>query len=514
MYRILSREQMASAEKLAMVGGRDRRELMEIASRACCREVLRRWPDSEVIVLCGPGGNGEDGLVIAGMLSKSGRPVQVLYFGQEDEDLPGKVEASGWRGGVNIVDESFDGEFDAVFSGVDESYVIVDALYGLGLNRALTGKIGELIETVNTKGIPVLSVDIPSGLNADLAETDDIHIIADVTVTFEALKPVHILEPAASACGDIVVAPLNLGEDMIACTGAPSFLNDTDAWSDRIPWPARSDHKHKRGRIGVLSGPPGATGAARMAATASLRMGGGVVTMMAEPAAVRELSIANLEVMNRAYASQSDMLDQMADKDVVIIGPAAGVNVTTRQAVLSLLRAEKRVVIDADAISVFSEDPRTLMDALNKDCVLTPHMGEFVRVFPDIPAQTSNKIEAVKLAQERAGCTIVLKGADTVIASTEGGVRVNVHSAPWLATAGSGDVLAGMVGGLLAQGMSAFDAACAAVWMHGEAGMKCGPGMIAGDLLDQIPAVLQSLYPEPIPNRAERNRKVITDSAQ
>lgn len=509
MHLILSREQMAAAEKLAIVGGRDRTGLVEIASRACSAEIVRRWPGAEVIVLCGPGGNGLDGLVIAARLAEIGRTVQVLYFGDETPELAEKVAGTGWTGAVNIVDEGFDGHFSNVFDGVGEGFVVVDALYGLGLNRSVEGKAVELIDVVNALDIPVLSVDIPSGLGADSADVSNAHIVADVTVTFEALKPVHILEPAASACGEIVIARLNLGEEMIACTGAPDQLNDAPLWRDLLPWPKRADHKHKRGRVAVVSGPATSTGAARMAALACLRTGAGVVTLLGENDAMRVLANTNMEVMLRGYSDPSELIDLVVDKDVVVVGPAAGVNVATRQCVLSSLRAGKKVVIDADAISVFSEDPRTLMESLHPECVLTPHAGEFARIFPGVLEGAKNRIEAVRQAQVRAGCTILLKGADTIIASAPDRVRVNVHSGPWLATAGAGDVLAGMVGGLMAQGMSAFEAASAAAWMHGDASLRRGPGLIAGDLVDAIPDVLKSLYPSPAKGRADRSRKII-----
>ncbi len=503
---------MATAEKLAMAAGRSRESLIQIASTACAAQILKRWPYEHVIILCGPGGNGTDGLVIAKQLQSEERDVHVIFYDPsgDGQALTPALELSGWEGEVNVFDDGFDGDFSQIFNDFEQDFIFVDALFGIGLNRALEGKVKALVEAVIAAEAPVLSVDVPSGLNGDHSDLPGTFIRADVTVTFEALKPVHLLEPAASTCGELVVVPLKLGEDIIQSTGPQARVNDPDGWSAALPWPTRSDHKHKRGRLGVISGPAGSTGAARMAALAGLRMGAGVVTMYAAPDALRELSYNNLEIMNQVYARQSELSDKLAKTDVVIVGPASGLTVETRQHVLSCLRASRKMVIDADALSVFSEDPRTLMEGLHAECVLTPHVGEFERIFPELLSSSVNRMEAVRKAQARAGCTILLKGADTIISAGQERQTVDVHGSPWLATAGSGDVLAGMIGGLMTQGMPAYEAACAAVWMHGEASLQLGPGLIAGDLISQIPAVLKSLYQQSEPGRTDRRSKVIT----
>ncbi|MEQ7155397.1 NAD(P)H-hydrate dehydratase [Brevundimonas aurifodinae] len=270
-------------------------------------------------------------------------------------------------------------------------------------------------------------------------------------------------------------------------------VNDPALWRDALPWPGAETHKHNRGRLGVVSGGPLNTGAARLAARAGLRVGAGLVKVLCPPDAAPIVASALEAVMVEAFASP-DGLETLAEAmDAVVIGPAAGLNEATVQNLAALARTGAVLVVDADALTIFKGRGVDLFASLDRDDVLTPHEGEFERVFPGLLAQ--GREAAAREAATRAGCHVVLKGAETVIAAPDGRSRVNGNGSPWLATAGSGDVLAGLIGGLVAQGMASFEAASVAVWIHGAAAEAFGPGLIAEDLPDLIPAVLRGLRP-------------------
>ena len=270
-------------------------------------------------------------------------------------------------------------------------------------------------------------------------------------------------------------------------------INDPMTWQSLLPWPGAEAHKHARGRLGVVSGGALSTGAARLAARAGLRIGAGLVKVFCplDPAPVLA---STLEAVMLASFAGPDQLQALADPmDAVVIGPAAGLSETTAHNLGALVRTGAALIVDADALTLFRDQPEELFAWLDRDDVLTPHEGEFERLFPGLLAE--GRQPAAIEAAKRAGTVVVLKGSATVIAAPDGRCVVNGNGSPWLATAGSGDVLAGMIGGLLAQHMDSFDAACAAVWMHADAAHRFGPGLTAEDLPDLIPAVLADLYP-------------------
>ena len=492
MIGLVTVEQMMAAENVVMAGGVSNADLIEKAASACVTEIVKRWSGRRVIVLCGPGGNGRDGFVIARMLTDKGFNVQTLLYVSDGGPCE-SAEQSGWQGAVaRLSDEDAD-KIESMFLGVDEMFLVVDALFGLSMRDELTGAAEKLAKVVNDLKVDVLSVDIPSGLHGDGSASSGRFFKADLTVTFAALKPVHVLVPGAAACGEIIVADIGIGEDTLLQVGALSALNGPEEWGEELPWPGQVSHKHARGHLGVFSGKAGSTGAARLAALAGLRNGAGLVTLFADAKAILELAASNLSIMIREAGDPASLGERARDLSAMVIGPASGVNVDTRQHVLSLLRAGVNLVIDADALTVFSDDPKALTDTLHSGCVLTPHKGEFDRVFPGLLEMVPNRMEAVRQAAERSGCTVLLKGADTVIGAPGGILRVNKHASPWLATAGSGDVLAGMIGALMAQGVDGFTAACAASWMHGDIALRHGPGLIAEDLIEGIPEMLRDL---------------------
>ena len=272
-----------------------------------------------------------------------------------------------------------------------------------------------------------------------------------------------------------------------------SPINDPMTWQSLLPWPGPDAHKHVRGRLGVVSGGALSTGAARLAARAGLRTGAGLVKVFCPPDAAPVLAPRLEAVMLASFSSGEQLASLAQPMDAVVIGPAAGLTDATAVNVAALARTGAALVIDADALTLFRDRPADLFSCLDRDDVLTPHEGEFERLFPGLLAQ-GRETAAIETAR-RAGAVLVLKGAATVIAAPDGRCVVNGNGSPWLATAGSGDVLAGIIGGLLAQHVDSFDAACAAVWMHADAARRFGPGLIAEDLPDLIPAVLAGLYP-------------------
>jgi hydroxyethylthiazole kinase-like uncharacterized protein yjeF len=310
-----------------------------------------------------------------------------------------------------------------------------------------------------------------------------------LTVTFHRKKPAHVLEPGRALCGEVAVADIGLVSAPVKL-----FENGPDLWLARFPWPTVASHKHARGRLIVVSGEMWSTGAARLAARAGLRIGAGLVTVLSPPDALL-VNAAHLEaVMLRPFDTDIELETAAADADAAIIGPAAGVNEATVSNLFALARTGAAIVIDADALTAFRDDPNELFSVLDRDDVLTPHPGEFERVFPGVLKAAPERIAAVRQAAARAHAVVLLKGSDTVIAAPDGRCSVNTIGSPWLATAGSGDVLAGFIGGLVAQGMDSFEAACAGVWIHARAAGLHGPGLTSEDLPGLAPGVLRELY--------------------
>ena len=475
---ILTVAEMAAADRAAIAAGTPGVELMERAGAAVADAVCERFAPQPAAVLCGPGNNGGDGYVIARLLHERGWPVEVRSLG-EPITPDARAARARWIGGVRPLD------------GAPDADLVIDALFGAGLSRPLDGAAAAAAADLAKRPDAVVAVDIPSGVPGDTGQPGGPAICAGLTVTFHARKPGHVLEPGRGLCGEVVVADIGLGE-------TPSKLveNGPDLWLARFPWPAQTAHKHARGRLIVISGDAWSTGAARLAARAGLRIGAGLVTIFAHPEALAA-NAAHLEaVMLRSYETDLE-LEQAAQRvDAAVIGPAAGVTETTLLNVLALARTGAALVIDADAITVFRDDPEELFSLLDRDDVLTPHAGEFERLFPGAIKAAPERITAARRAAQTAGAVVLLKGPDTVIAAPDGRAAVNFNGSPWLATAGTGDVLAGFIGGLISQGMDSFEAACAAAWIHAEAAERHGPGLISEDLPGLTPGVLRRLYAE------------------
>ena len=470
---------MYAADAAAADAGTPGLTLMENAGRAVVEAILRRWAPRPVAVLCGPGNNGGDGFVAARLLAEAGWPVRLGLMGSR-ERLKGDAAAMAarWEGPVEPL----------ALALLDDEPLVVDALFGAGLTRPLEGVALALAEACAARGLACVSVDIPSGIHGDTGAVLGGAFEAAVTVTFGRRKYGHLLLPGRERSGALVVANIGIPPAAIAALGIRVHENAPALWQALLPGPAPCDHKYSRGHALVVGGDGAHSGAARLAARAALRVGAGLVTVHAPDAAIPVYAAQLTAVM---VASTSDLDTALADerRNALLIGPGCGVSPTTRAQTLRALDAGKRCVLDADALTVFGDEPAALFAALRADCVLTPHEGEYRRLF----AHEGDKLARARAAAQECGAVVVLKGADSVIAAPDGRAAINANAPPTLATAGSGDVLAGFVLGLLAQGMPAFEAAAAAVWLHGAAATAFGPGLIAEDLAESLPRVLRRL---------------------
>ncbi len=459
--------------------------LMEAAGLSVVREITKNCTGSKALILCGPGNNGGDGFVIARHLEEAAWKVDIALLGSI-ENLVGdaKQMALLWDGSVIPLDKDAIGNHD----------VIVDAIFGTGLSKDIEGDLGVAINMANQSGAHKIAVDIPSGVKGDTGEVLGTAFNADLTVTFCRSKPGHFLFPGKAFCGQVIVADIGTSERTIKDIHPHIFHNHPDLWIDKFPGPASNCHKYNRGHAVVVSGDMIHTGASRLAAKAALRVGAGLVSV-SSPADALSTHAAHLTsvMIRRRGEIISDLEDDRLN--AWCIGPAAGVDVSTRKNVLEIIKADKKVVLDADAITVFSEGPLELFEAINANiksqCVLTPHAGEFAKLFPYL--YKLDKITATQNAAKLAGAVMIYKGPDTVIASPNGKIVISTNGPPTLATAGSGDVLSGLVTGLLAQDMPIFEAACAATWVHGECANQLGRGLISEDLIEKIPRILLQL---------------------
>jgi NAD(P)H-hydrate epimerase len=484
---ILTVEQSFAADRYAAKNGVPFLTLMENAGRAVADEAVKRWSPRKVLVLCGPGNNGGDGLVAARYLKKYGWEVRVAVLGSR----------ANLKGDVAAVAKQWDGSFETIEAGIfRDAELVIDAVFGAGFSRQLEDEAKTIALELNDLDIPVLAVDVPTGLHGDTGRVlGDVAIDADVTVTFFRKKPGHLLMPGRARCGEVVVADIGIPESALDAL-RPKLFEDTPAlWSSSFPWPKDEAHKYDRGHCVVVSGLAHATGAARLAARGALRVGAGLVSVASPTAAVEVNAVELTAIMVKPFEGVEGLARLLEDKrfNSVVLGPGAGVGAETRAMVDRVLATQAAAVLDADALTSFKDDPKALYLLLREPCVLTPHEGEFERIFPGLIRRSSTRIEAARAAAATARCTVLLKGADTVIAAPDGRAAINGHAPPELATAGSGDVLAGMIGGLMAQGVDSFKAAAMAAWLHGEAAYRFGPGLISEDLPEQLPHVLAAL---------------------
>jgi ADP-dependent NAD(P)H-hydrate dehydratase / NAD(P)H-hydrate epimerase len=512
---LLSVQEMGRADALAIARGVAGLTLMERAGCAVAEVAAAFAPSmaAAIAVVCGPGNNGGDGFVAARILRERGYRVRLGLLGRR-EALKGDAAVMAQRWGEPI--EPLETRT------LENADLIIDALFGAGLARPLEGTAADVVAAINAAGKPVLAVDVPSGLDGTTGCSCGPVVQASSTVTFFRLKPGHVLLPGRALCGEVRLAEIGIPDAVLGEIGPRSKLNRPTQWRQAYPWPRVDGHKYSRGHAVVVSGPAESTGAARMGARAALRVGAGLVTVTGSATATAVNATHLTAVMVKAIGADAALSEFLADErhNAALIGPGAGVGSATAATVTTVLASPAAVVLDADALTSFAPaagqeataaaafgfvargaEPRPTPDALFRAItartaavVLTPHEGEFTRLFGKL---AGSKLDRARRAAEQSGAVVILKGPDTVIAAADGRAAINDNAPPWLATAGSGDVLAGLVTGLLAQRMPAFDAACAAVWLHGECANHLGLGLIAEDLPEALPRVLQAVRHRP-----------------
>jgi hydroxyethylthiazole kinase-like uncharacterized protein yjeF len=492
---VLTTAEMERADQLTIAAGTPGFALMLSAGQAVAEAAMDLVDEGPVVVVAGRGNNGGDGFVAAAELAARGREVSVILLCERDS-LQGDAAsaARGWKYPVLPFNPQ----------AIGRPALIIDALFGAGLNRPVKGEPHDMIEAINANGAPVLSVDLSSGINGDTGAVMGVAVRATETVTFFRRKPGHLLLPGRIYCGRVRLGDIGIDPRVLDEIRPRTFENIPQFWRNLFPVPGIDGHKYARGHAVVLSGDLAATGAARMAARGALRAGAGLVTVVSPKDALAVNATALTAVMVRPIDTAVEFAELLTDKrlNTGVIGPGAGVGDRTRDFVVTALSAKRNLVLDADALTSFADAPDHLFEAIkashDPQVVLTPHEGEFPRLFSDISNKHPgrSKLERVRAAAERSGAVVLLKGPDTVVVSPDGRATIASNAPAWLATAGAGDVLAGMIAGMLAQDVAAFEAASIAVWMHGEAAREAGPGLIAEDLPEVLPAVFRHLYDE------------------
>lgn len=486
---LLSVAEMTAADAAAIAAGTPGIVLMEKAGRAVADAVTRRIrPGQRVLVLCGPGNNGGDGFVAARLLAERGSRVTLALAGDRAV-LTGDAAraAESWPGPVETI-----GAADPA-----QCELVVDALFGAGLSRPISGELAAVVERVNAVRRTVIAVDMPSGVHGDTGLTAGPAIRADETVTFFRLKPGHLLHPGRALCGVVTLADIGIDPGIVFAPGgiAPSvFRNAPGLWRTHLPEHGAGAHKYSRGAVAVAAGGLSGVGAPRLGARAALRVGAGLATIICRPEALAAHAARGPDaLMQRAASDVAAFEAALSERkvDALLIGPALGLDAEARSWVSAALRAKWPCVFDADALTQIGAHRPTFINLLRRrasPAVLTPHEGEFKRLFGGGAGfePERGKLERARQAARLTGAVVVLKGPDTVIAAPDGRAAINDTGSPALATAGSGDVLGGVVTGLLAQKVPAFEAACAAVWLHGRAGERLGAGLIADDLAEAL----------------------------
>lgn len=554
-YELLTASQMRNFEQMAISeGGATGRTLMERAGAAVVAEVFAHWPSLaaapfRAVVLCGPGNNGGDGFVVARLLQDWGAQVEVFAFGDPDAMPPdASANCARWCA-VGTVQPMQAADIEA--GHLARADLVVDAIFGTGLTRALPAQVASFLRVGFDADIPdagrgarTVAIDIPSGLNSDTGRVigadgvgggaqGDFLLPAALTVSFHRAKRGHYLAQGPEFCGTFrsvsiglegavgqsgwrregaaMRQPLNERCDLVCAPdpGIEARVSNPIAYADANALRKRSGHKFDHGHALIASGPMGRSGAARLAARAALRVGAGVVTVAAPGSAMMECASQLTAIMLRRCDDAQGLVDLLQDRRITALCLGPGLGAAAREMVLAAsdapgqeARARPGLVLDADALTAFADEPDALFEALNGPVVLTPHGGEFARLFPDLAQDRAlSKVEATRAAAARAGAVVLYKGADTVIACPDGGVWLHSaaygRSAPWLATAGSGDVLAGIIAGLMARGISALSSARLGAWLHVEAARVVGPGLIAEDLPEALPQVLARQSPAP-----------------
>ena len=479
-HALLTNAQRADVDRLTVAYGTSAIALMKNAGRAAAEAIMQRWPMQRVVVLCGPGSNGGDGFVVAQRLVAADWPVSVASLAPM-ERLRGAAayHAALWREPIKPMTPDC----------LDGVALVVDAMFGSGLNRPLEGMAAATLLEADRRKLAIASIDVPSGLAGDTGANLGA-VQSALTITSFRKKPGHLLQPGRTLCGELLVTEIGTPAFVFDRFMPNTFENDPSLWIAKLPRPNVLDNKYDRGHALLVGGYP-TTGAVRMAARAAARTGAGLTTVAVPEAGLQVYAAALTSIMVTPLSTLEDLEKLLNDVRycALLIGPGAGIGPDTRKQVLAMLKTGRATVLDADALSVFEDDPEALFRAIKGPCVLTPHDGEFKRLF-DVGG---DKLTRARAAARLCRAVVVLKGSDTVIAAPDGRAIINANAPATLATAGAGDVLGGMILGLLAQGMEPFLAAAAAVWLHGAAAGAFGPKLIAEDIPDLLPGVFRQL---------------------
>ena len=485
---LLTAAAMRDAEARAIASDISSWDMMQNAGDAVAELIIRSYEVRPVRVMCGPGNNGGDGYVVATLLRNAGWEVEV----------GSTVDPQNLTGDARRAFEEWNGLTIPLWDlAIDENALYVDAIFGTGLNRPIEGKTAAFLEKLAAARVIMVAVDIVSGVNADTGFYNGTLPSAAFTVTFGARKPGHLLLPGTALAGLLASVDIGIGE-FVEEAGKDLQLNENrpEQWLSLLRWPAMSDHKYTRGSLVVQSGPPFMTGASRLAARAALRSGAGAVTIACSHEAL-PIHAAQLSAVMTSPSETPEAFAELialSKHTGILVGPGAGISDHTRACVQAALATGKPTVLDADALTSFETNPDLLFGMVQGPVVMTPHSGELQRLFAGRPLNLEQaKWLIARDAAIASGMVVVLKGFDTVIAAPDGRVTINSNGTPVLATAGSGDVLAGIIASLCAQGMPAFEAACAGVSLHAETGQKFGVGLIAEDMPDLLPGLFNEL---------------------
>ncbi len=484
-HAVLTAAQMAACDAFAVQHGIPGTALMEAAGCAVVDALLARFALTPTLVLCGPGNNGGDGFVVARHLLQRGWPVRLALLGSRDA-LQGDA---AWAAGLwPDVIEPFAGLVLA------DTGLIVDAVFGAGLNRPVDGLAATVLMQVRDSGLPVVAVDVPSGVMGDSGQRLGPVAPARLTVSFFRPKPAHLLLPGRQLCGEVELADIGIPAAALThAVSAACWRNGPQCWPDLLRGPQPEDHKYRRGHVVVFGGTM--SGATRLAAMAAQRMGAGLVTVAAPSivAMVHRLALPSAIIVETDSLESCVATTRAAHVSALLVGPGGGADAEAgafmRELVLALLATRCPLVLDADALSAFRDTPARLLNALHAACVLTPHAGEFARLFP----VSGDKLADARAAAAQCGAVVLYKGYDTVIAAPDGRAILNDSAPADLAVAGAGDVLAGLIAALLAQGGDAFAAAACAAWVHGVLACRVGAGLLAEDLPAALPTLLAEM---------------------
>lgn len=479
-HELLSVDEMGRADAATIASGIPGLTLMENAGQAVADITAKVANGRPVLCLCGPGNNGGDGYVAARYLKNRGYTVTVAVLG-DPAQLKGDALENYQRWSDTVT--QINGDL------LTENTVIIDALFGAGLQRDIDGIAADVLNRASEMNLTSVAVDLPSGISGDTGVVMGTALPAAATVTFFRKKPGHLLYPGRDYCGDITVADIGIQPSVLNEIQPHITENTPENWQHLLPFSLpETAHKYDRGHLVIIGG-ANMTGAARLAARAARRAGAGLVTLNVPKSAV---DIYRAGDPGNIVEERTDNAAMLADhrRNTILIGPGLGTDAKTRALVTTALATEdRRFVLDADALTAFADDAENLLDRLDGRAVITPHEGEFRRLFDF----DGDKLSRARQAARACGAVVLLKGADTIIASPDGRAAINANAPKWLGTAGSGDVLAGITAGFIATGMPIFEAASAAVWCHGAAATAFGPGLIAEDLADMLPHVFQQL---------------------